>query len=113
MYSTRSTQFHFTPRTSNESPEGKCRYGSTLSLTTALDVWVVNAMPRPFPPPPGRETWYPLYNKLGEPQGQSGQVCKISPPGFDPRTVWSVLYYFRISIRAGFFPKLYLRLHVE
>jgi hypothetical protein len=42
---------------------------------------------------PGRslplvKTWYPLYRRLGGPQGRSGQVQKISPPwGFDPRTV--------------------------
>jgi hypothetical protein len=34
------------------------------------------------------KTPYPLYRRLGGPQGQSGQVWKISPPlGFDPRTV--------------------------
>jgi hypothetical protein len=34
------------------------------------------------------KTWYPLYRRLGGPQGWSGQVRKISPPlGFDPRTV--------------------------
>ena len=37
--------------------------------------------------PPGM-TRYPLYRKLGRPQGRSGRVLKISPtPGFDPRTV--------------------------
>jgi hypothetical protein len=37
--------------------------------------------------PPGN-TRYPLYRRLGGPQGRSGQVRKISPPpGFDPRTV--------------------------
>jgi hypothetical protein len=37
--------------------------------------------------PPGR-TRYPLYRRLGRPQGRSGRVLKISsPPGFDPRTV--------------------------
>ena len=37
--------------------------------------------------PPGK-TRYPLYRRLGVPQGRSGQVRKISPPpGFDPRTV--------------------------
>ena len=37
--------------------------------------------------PPGK-TRYPLYMRLGGPQGRSGQVRKISPPpGFDPRTV--------------------------
>jgi hypothetical protein len=31
---------------------------------------------------------YPLYRRLGGPQGWSGRVRKISPPlGFDPRTV--------------------------
>jgi len=34
---------------------------------------------------------YPLYSRLGEPQGWSGRVQKISPPlGFDPRTVQPV-----------------------
>ena len=37
--------------------------------------------------PPGK-TRYPLYSRLGGPQGPSGHVRKISPPpGFDPRTV--------------------------
>jgi hypothetical protein len=27
---------------------------------------------------PGK-TWYPLYRRLGEPQGRSGQVQEISP----------------------------------
>jgi hypothetical protein len=37
---------------------------------------------------PLRMTWYPLYRKLGRPQGRYGLVLKISPPpGFDPRTV--------------------------
>jgi len=41
--------------------------------------------------PPGN-TRYPLYRRLGGPQGRSGQVRKISPPppGFDPRTVQPV-----------------------
>ena len=40
--------------------------------------------------PPGKSR-YPLYRRLGGPQGQSGQVRKISPPpGFDPRTVQPV-----------------------
>jgi hypothetical protein len=38
---------------------------------------------------PGK-TRYPLYRRLGGPQGRSGQVRKIStPPGFDPRTAQS------------------------
>ena len=40
--------------------------------------------------PPGK-TRYPLYRRLGGPQGRCGQVRKISPPpGFDPRTVQPV-----------------------
>jgi hypothetical protein len=34
---------------------------------------------------------YPLYRRMGGPQGRSEQVRKISaPPGFDPRTVQPV-----------------------
>jgi hypothetical protein len=46
---------------------------------------------------PGRslhlgKTWYPLFRRLGGPQGRSGQAWKISsPPGFDPRTVQPVV----------------------
>ena len=40
---------------------------------------------------PRKETRYPLYRRLGEPQGRSWRVQKISPlPGFDPRTVQPV-----------------------
>ena len=40
--------------------------------------------------PPGK-TRYPLYRRVGGPQGRSGQVRKISPPpGFDARTVQPV-----------------------
>jgi len=40
--------------------------------------------------PPGK-TRYPLYRSLGGPQGQSGQMRKISPPpGLDPSTVQPV-----------------------
>jgi len=38
------------------------------------------------------KTRYPLYRRLAGPQGQSGQVQKISPPlGFDPRIVHPVV----------------------
>jgi hypothetical protein len=37
---------------------------------------------------PAGMTRFPLYRRLGRPQGRSGRVLKISPPpGFDPRTV--------------------------
>ena len=47
---------------------------------------VVNATPLPIYP--RGITRYPLYRRLGGPQGRSGRVRKISPlPGFHPRTV--------------------------
>ena len=56
-------------------------------------------MPRPGSCTPGKETRYPLYRRLDEPQGRSGRVRKISPtPGFDPRTVQpSSEYLYRMS----------------
>ena len=46
--------------------------------------------PRPGRFTPGK-TRYPLYRRLGRPQGRSGRVRKISPPPeFDPRTVQPV-----------------------
>ena len=38
------------PRTGHEGPKGEQRYSSTLSLTSALDGWVVNATPRQLYP---------------------------------------------------------------
>ena len=36
---------------------------------------------------PQVKSQYPLHRRLCEPQGQSGQMCKISPPpGFYSRT---------------------------
>jgi len=60
---------------------------TTISLTSVLDVggW---SMPCLGHFTPRKETWYPLYKRLGGPQGQSGRVRKISPlPEFNPRTV--------------------------
>jgi len=37
------------------------------------------------------KTRYPLYRRLGGPQGRSGWVRKISPPpGFDPQAIQPV-----------------------
>jgi len=41
--------------------------------------WVVSSTPRP-PLPPG-ETRYPLYRRLGEPQGRSGWAENLVPTG--------------------------------
>jgi hypothetical protein len=45
---------------------------------------------------------YPLYRRLGRPQGWCGRVLKISPPpGFDPRTVQLIASrYFNYAILA-------------
>jgi hypothetical protein len=51
---------------------------------------VVNTTPRPFTQ--GKESRYPLYRRLGGPQGRSGRVQKISlSAGFDPRTVQNIV----------------------
>ena len=61
-------------------------YRSTLSLTSALDGGGGQRhAPAALPP---AMTRYPLYRRLGRPQGWSGRVLKTSPtPGFDSRTV--------------------------
>ena len=54
-------------------------YSSTLPSTSALDGGAGGQRHAPAALPPGK-TRYPLYRRLGEPQGWSGQVGKISPP---------------------------------
>jgi len=80
------------PRTGHEGPEGEKRYSwysSTLPSTSAL-YGVGGQRHAPAALPPGK-TRYPLYRRLGGPQGRSGRVRKIShPPEFDPRTVQPV-----------------------
>ena len=75
------------PRTGHEGPEEEYKYRSTLPSNSALRWgWMVNVTPRPLYP--RKDTRYPLYRRLGGPQGRSGRVLKISlPPEFDPRTV--------------------------
>jgi len=49
-------------------------------------------MPYPGCCTPRSKNWYPSYRRLSWPQGQSGQVWKISPPlEFNPRTVQDLL----------------------
>ena len=77
------------PITGHEGREGEQMYSSTLPSTSALNGggW---STPRPGRSPPGK-TRYPLYRRVGGPQGRSGRARKISPPpGFDPRTVQPV-----------------------
>jgi len=60
-------------------------------MTTALE-GVEGSASRPGRSLPPGKIRYPLYRTLSGPQGQSGQVPKISPPsGFDSRTVQPVV----------------------
>ena len=63
-------------------------------MTTALEGGEGSASRPGHSLPPGK-TRYPLYRRLGGPQGRSGKVRKISPPlGFDPRTVQPVASHY-------------------
>ena len=67
---------------------------------------------------PPVKTRYPLYRRLGGPQGRSGRVRNISPPsGFDPRTVqpvasryidWAIPAAFSCKIRGELARECYL-----
>jgi hypothetical protein len=59
----------------------------TLNLSTRRG-WVVSTTPRPLYP--RERTRYPLYGRLGGPQGRSGRVRKICPH----RDFCNVLYKF-------------------
>jgi len=78
-------------------------------LTTALEggEWSASRPGRSLPP---GKTRYPLYRRLGGPQGRSGQVREIShPPGFDPRTVQLVASRYTVyATRPTFPPLLYI-----
>jgi len=77
------------PRTGHKGPEGEWKYSSTVTLTSAL-VGVDGQRHTPAGLLPGK-TQYPLYRRLGGPQGRSGRVGKIYPsPGIDPRTIQPV-----------------------
>lgn len=50
---------------------------------------------------PGKKTWYPLYRKLGWPQGQSGWVQKILPPlAIEPCTIQLIASRYTILIHS-------------
>jgi len=60
--------------------------------------------------PPGK-TRYPLYRRLGGPQGLSVRVRKISlPPGFDPQTVQSLGLSTLLDVIESIGPYLYTQL---
>jgi len=78
-------------------------------MTTALEECEGPASRPGHSLPPGK-TQYPLYRRLGGPQGRSGQVRKISPPpGFDPRSVQPVAsHYTGLS-----YPAHYITMHMR
>ena len=61
-----------------------------FSMTTALEgvEWSAARPDRTLPP--GKNP-YPLYRRLGEPQGRSWQAENLASPGFDPRIVQPVV----------------------
>jgi len=79
-----------------------CRHWGSVQAVRPIggvEVWLYSFMPtvieggegsasRPGRSLPPGKTRYPLYRRLGGPQGRSGQVRKISPPPvFNPRIV--------------------------
>jgi len=74
----------------HKDSDGEYSYSSTLSLTSTLDGGGWSAT-EPGCFTPRKETRYPFYRRLGEPQVRSGRVRKISPPtGLEPRNVQPV-----------------------
>jgi len=76
-------------RTGHEGPEGQYRYSSTLSLTSALDGWVVSATPRPLHARE-RPGTHCIGGWVGLRAGMDGCGKSRPPPGFDPLTVQPV-----------------------
>jgi hypothetical protein len=60
--------------------------------------------------PLDKETQYPLYRRLGGPQGQVGQVwIFLPPPGFDPQNAQPVVgHYTKYTILAHEHPHIYI-----
>ena len=59
-------------------------------MTAALEGGEWSAA-RPDHTLPPEKTRYPLYRRLGGPQGRSGRAENLAPLGFDPRTVQPVV----------------------
>jgi hypothetical protein len=68
----------FTLEQGTKAQRGSRGIALLFYLTLALDRggW---STPRPGRFTPGKETRYPLYRRLGGPQGRSGRMLKISP----------------------------------
>ena len=66
-------------------PRGWVEVQLYSSMTTALEGGEWSAASPGHTLPPGK-TQYPLYRRLGGPQGRSGRAENLTPSGFDPRT---------------------------
>jgi len=70
-----------------KAQRGSRKYSPNLSLILALEQGGCSTL-HPSCFTPRKETQYPLYRRLGGPQGRSRWVQKIlPPPRFDPQTV--------------------------
>ena len=82
-------KLNYTLQPGTKAQTGEQRYSFTFFLTSALDK--VGSQRHAPVSLPQRKTRYPLYKRLGGPQGRSGRMRKIlPPPWFDPRTVQPV-----------------------
>jgi hypothetical protein len=81
------------PRIGREGSEGELY--SSFNLCARWGGW---STPRPGRLTLGKETRYPLYRRLGGPQGRSGYVRKISPPQPLSAISWLVCAKNRVSI---------------
>jgi hypothetical protein len=83
-------------------------------MTAALEdgEW---STPRPGRTLPPGKTRYPLYRRLGGPQGRCGQAENLVPTGIRSRTIQPVAQsLYRLSYRAHIYIKIwYVKLHVQ
>ena len=79
----------FAPRRGHDGPEGKQRYSSTLSLTSALDedMWL---MPRPGRFTRGNDPVHILQDAEWVPGSVWKNAENLTPPEFDPLTLQPV-----------------------
>jgi hypothetical protein len=81
-----SNRVNFSLERAKKAQRGSRRYSSTLSLTSALigGGW---STPHPGCFTPGKENRYPLYRRLGGPQGRSRPHCDSIPGPSSPERV--------------------------
>jgi hypothetical protein len=81
------------PKIGHKGQDGEYRNSSTLTLTLTLDG--VGGQCHALAALPQGKTLYPLYRRMGWPQGRSGWVWKILPLlRFNPRTVQPVASHY-------------------